>query len=116
MATRGLARQPLFENLYMEIQVSNPKNPKKPRNSQRGTQSGRQKNAFVLKANSTMTISAGIKTKSVTNAVRRVTKQANIAVSVKRVFEMAVNLETHITWRQQTMRERKNAKNTPRFT
>lgn len=34
----------------------------------------------------------------------------------KRVFEMAENLETHITWRQQKRRRRKNATNTRCFT
>ena len=57
-------------------------------------------------------ISAGIKTKSASNAVRRVTRQANVSVSVNRSFERAANLEIHITWRQQTSRVRKNAKNT----
>jgi len=86
-----------------------PKRPPRIRNN-------RQKNVIVVEEDSTNPTSAGVKTKSATNAVRRVTRQANLSVSVNRGFERAANLEIHITWRQQTRRVRKNAKNTRCFT
>ena len=66
-----------------------------------------EENVFVVEASFTMPISAGIKTKSALNATRRVTKRANVAANVNQVVEMAENLETRITWRQQK-RRRKN--------
>ena len=45
-------------------------------NSHQGIRKGRQKNVVVVEDNSRTLISAGIKTKTATNAVRRVTRQA----------------------------------------
>ena len=75
-----------------------------------------KKQKFAVEEDSTMPISAGIKTKSATNAVRRVTRQATVAIAVNRGSERPANLETHITWRPQKSRGRKNAQNTRCFT
>ena len=57
-------------------------------NSRQGTR-GNQKNADVAEASFMMPISAGLKKKSDTDAVRRVTKETSVAVNVKRVFKSA---------------------------
>ena len=64
-----------------------------------------KKNVFVVEVSFTMPISAGIRTKSALNATRRVAKPTNVAATGNQVVEMAENLETHITRRQQKRRK-----------
>lgn len=65
-------------------------------------QSNQRKDAIDADASFTMPINAGVKTRSVLNAVRRVTRQTNVAVTAKLVFKMAATgLETHTNWRRQ---------------
>ena len=92
-----------------------PKTHQKIRNCHQGIRSNQmqQENVFVLEASFTMQISAGKRTKSALNATRRATaKWTNVAAIVNQVVEMAKNLETHITWRQQ----KRSRKNTQCFT